>query len=87
MQNELALGGDNVQRMKWVSKVRLEQAQMPAASKVLNREEVVNDMVREAVEKAEEVVRSRFAAIAAERGFLEGEELEAREKAKALWLL
>lgn len=68
-QREAASG---VGRLKWDSKVRMKQAKLRAAGENKDRQEVVESIIEESVEAAQDGVMERFDEIARERGFHEG---------------
>lgn len=65
-QREAASG---VGRLKWDAKVRMKQAKLRAAGEIMDRQEVVEVIIEESVQAAQDGVMKRFEEIAAERGF------------------
>lgn len=72
-QREAASG---VGRLKWDAKVRMKQAKLRAAGENKDRQEVVESIIEESVDAAQDGVVERFDEIARERGFQDGGEGE-----------
>lgn len=69
-QREAASG---VGRLKWDAKVRMKQAKLRAAGENMDRQEVVEILIEENAQAAQDGVVERFHEIALERGFDDGE--------------
>lgn len=68
LQREAASG---VGRLKWDAKVRMKQAKLRAAGENVDRQQVVEAIIEESVQAAQDGVMARFDEIAKERGFQE----------------